>query len=116
MADLTIWCLVNGTSSSENAFSVKVPFNGTVYDLKSAIKDQNTETFKAIDAKDLTLWRVCVAITDDDALPILLDRLNEKKKLGPADELSDVFEEKPPKKTIHIIVQPPPSGKPLAQA
>ncbi|KAI8344986.1 hypothetical protein B0O80DRAFT_492022 [Mortierella sp. GBAus27b] len=109
MADLTIWCLVNGTSSSENAFSVNVPSSGTVYDLKRAIKDQNTETFKAIDAKDLTLWRVCVANTDDDELPILLDSLDEKKKLRPATRISKVFTEELPEETVHIIVQPPPS-------
>ncbi|KAI8356284.1 hypothetical protein B0O80DRAFT_23817 [Mortierella sp. GBAus27b] len=62
MADLTIWCLVNGTSSG-NAFSVKVPSNGTVDDLKDLIKAKQAPGFDDIAASSLTLWKVEIPTT-----------------------------------------------------
>ncbi|KAI8346278.1 hypothetical protein B0O80DRAFT_243960 [Mortierella sp. GBAus27b] len=62
MVVLKVWCLVDDKSSS-NAFPVDADASATIGDLKKAIKDQNTETFKEIDAKDLTLWCVKVPIT-----------------------------------------------------
>ncbi|KAG0237786.1 hypothetical protein BGX31_003485 [Mortierella sp. GBA43] len=108
---VVMWCLVNGMSSS-SAFSVDVDPSATIYDLKEAIKAKKSNDFKDIDADRLTLWRVSIPIINDDENPILLDGVGsgDKKKLGPADELSDVFKEEPPKKTIHILIQCPPSG------
>ncbi|KAI8355057.1 hypothetical protein B0O80DRAFT_52621 [Mortierella sp. GBAus27b] len=104
---LTLFCLVEGEATG-NAFPVSTSSAATVGELKDLIKTETANQFSDVDANQLTLWKVCRAITDNEELPILLDRLNEKKKLGQADELSDVFEEKPPKKTIHVIVQRPP--------
>jgi hypothetical protein len=67
-------------------------------------------TFDDIAAKNLTLFRVTIPDDDDNDLPILLDSVPEKKKLKATHELSDVFEDQLPKKTIHIIVQRPPQG------
>ncbi|KAI8354512.1 hypothetical protein B0O80DRAFT_60774 [Mortierella sp. GBAus27b] len=108
---VVMWCLVNGMSSS-SAFSVDVDPSATIYDLKEAIKAKKSNDFKDIDADRLTLWRVSIPIINDDENPILLDGVGsgDKKKLGPADELSDVFKEEPPKKTIHILIQCPPSA------
>ncbi|KAI8360927.1 hypothetical protein B0O80DRAFT_145818 [Mortierella sp. GBAus27b] len=106
---LTLFCLVEGEATS-NAFSVKIPASDTIDGLKKLIKAEKAPRFDDIAADELTLWKVCIAIPDDEEIHILLDRLNEKKKLGPADELSDVFGEKPPKKTIHVIVKRPPQG------
>jgi len=68
-----------------------------------------------IAAKDLTLWHVSIPVDyddDDDRIPIVLDNVNnkDKKKLRETRELSEVFPAKPPKNTIHIIVQRPPRG------
>ncbi|KAI8356292.1 hypothetical protein B0O80DRAFT_23919 [Mortierella sp. GBAus27b] len=108
MADnpLTLFCLVNGETTP---FSVEVDPTKTVDHLKDAIKAKQSPDFNDIVAKSLTLWRVCIAITDDgdDEVPILLDSLDERKKLGPATRLSKVFPEEPPEETIHIIVQRP---------
>ncbi|KAI8595060.1 hypothetical protein EDD21DRAFT_425759 [Dissophora ornata] len=78
------------------------------------IKTKNPDTFNGVDAKELTLWRVSIQDDDndgddddDDDVPILLATLSKKKKLRPTTELSDVFKEGAPKKTIHIIVQQP---------
>jgi hypothetical protein len=109
MADLILYCLVDGESTSR-AFEVEVPATRTVTFLKDKIKEKKAPEFDDIAADKLTLWHVCVAITDDDELPVLLDRLNEKKKLGPATRISKVFTEELPEETVHIMVQRPPQG------
>ncbi|KAF9177171.1 hypothetical protein BGZ50_009045 [Haplosporangium sp. Z 11] len=58
-------CLVDGEATS-NAFSVKIPSNDTVDDLKNLIKAKKTPRFDDITADELTLWRATVAITDDE--------------------------------------------------
>ncbi|KAF9179047.1 hypothetical protein BGZ51_007276 [Haplosporangium sp. Z 767] len=106
MVDLELFCLVDGKPTSR-VFSVKVASDDVVGDLKDRIKAVNAVKFKDVDANDLTLWQVSIPVPEDGELPIVLDALNEKKKLKPTDDLSDVFVEKQPKKTIHIIVQRP---------
>jgi hypothetical protein len=93
-----------------NAFPISTSTITTVGELKDLIKAKNTIDFNDVDANKLILWRVSVAITDDDEVPILLDSLDEKKKLGSATRLSKVFPEEPPEETVHIIVQRPPQG------
>ncbi|KAF9113079.1 hypothetical protein BGX30_007091, partial [Mortierella sp. GBA39] len=106
---LTLFCLVDGEATSQ-AFSVDIDQTKTVDHLKKFIKNEIPDTFNGVDAKDLTLWRVSILITRDNSeIPILFNNIakEEKEKLHPADDLSDIFDEKPPKKTIHIIVQRP---------
>ncbi|KAG0047408.1 hypothetical protein BGZ89_004943, partial [Linnemannia elongata] len=106
---LTLFCLVDGESTS-SAFPVKISPEDSIGDLKELIKTKIPDTFNGVDAKDLTLWRVSILITRDNSeIPILFNNIakEEKEKLHPADDLSDIFDEKPPKKTIHIIVQRP---------
>ncbi|KAF9408942.1 hypothetical protein BGZ94_002143 [Podila epigama] len=110
---LSLFCLVDGEATS-NAFSVKIPSTGTVDDLKDLIKAKKTNDFQDVDADKLTLWQVSIQDDGDDDIPLTLDSVPEKKKLRATNELSDVFEETPPKKTIHIIVQrPPPAHAPV---
>ncbi|KAI8361002.1 hypothetical protein B0O80DRAFT_422126 [Mortierella sp. GBAus27b] len=91
----------------DNAFPVSASSASTVGELKDLIKTKKTPEFDDLAADKLTLWKVCIAITDEE-LPILLDRLNEKKKLGPATRISKVFTEELPEETVHIVVQRPP--------
>ncbi|KAG9065460.1 hypothetical protein KI688_002787 [Linnemannia hyalina] len=56
---LTLFCLVNGDSV---AFSVDIDASKTVDHLKDAIKTKIPDTFKGVDAKDLTLWRVSIPL------------------------------------------------------
>ncbi|KAG0361006.1 hypothetical protein BGZ54_009275 [Gamsiella multidivaricata] len=113
MADvLKLFCLVEGHSTSR-AFSVKFSSADTVDDLKNLIKAQQTSEFDGIDANALTLWLVSIPVLDDEddgESAIMLHSLNEKKKLKPTTDLSEVFTEGAPKKTIHIIVQRPVPG------
>ncbi|KAG0010901.1 hypothetical protein BGZ81_002491, partial [Podila clonocystis] len=116
MADtlMTLFCLVDGEATS-SAFSIKIPPNDTVDDLKNLIKTKKTPEFEDVAANELTLWRVSIPITDDDdAVPIKLNNVTnkDKKKLGPATRLSKGFPEGLPEETVNIIVQrPPPATK-----
>jgi len=109
---LTLFCLVDGESTP---FPVKIESTETIGGLKKAIKDEKTNDFNDVDADKLTLWRVSIPDDDDDdddRIPIVLDNVNnkDKKKLRETRELSEVFPAKPPKNTIHVIVQRPPRG------
>ncbi|KAF9212624.1 hypothetical protein BGZ59_006513 [Podila verticillata] len=107
---LSLFCLVDGGSVS-NVFPVKLSPDDFIGDLKKLIKVEKTNDLSDVNADKLTLWHVSIPITDDnDEVPILLNDVtcDKKKKLGPAIEISEVFEVQPPKKTIHIIVQQPP--------
>ncbi|KAF9113277.1 hypothetical protein BGW39_003817, partial [Mortierella sp. 14UC] len=107
---LTLNCLVDGLPTSR-AFSIKISFADTVGDLKKLIKLEQTPAFDDITVDQLNLW--CVSIPDDDdedEIPIVLDNVNnkDKKKLRATRGLLEVFPDKPPKNTIHVIVQRPP--------
>ncbi|KAF9116504.1 hypothetical protein BGW39_002721 [Mortierella sp. 14UC] len=107
---LNLFCLVDGEPQS-NAFSIKATLADTVDDLKVFIGARlGVDTL----SKDLTLWRVSIPDNDDE-VPILLGTVpnEDKRKLRATHDLLEVFPETPPKKTIHIIVQRPPSVSPL---
>ncbi|KAF9180591.1 hypothetical protein BGZ51_006095 [Haplosporangium sp. Z 767] len=114
MADLKLLCLVDREPTSR-VFSVKIASDDTVCNLRKLIKTEKTPEFDDIAANNLTLWQVFIPVPEDDELPIVLDALHEKKKLKPTDDLSDVFVEKLPKKSIHIIVQRPPLVSSICQ-
>ncbi|KAG0005725.1 hypothetical protein BGZ80_005404, partial [Entomortierella chlamydospora] len=107
---LTLFFLVDGEATS-NVFPVEIESGKTVGGLKDAIKTALSPQFDDITAKDLTLWRVSIPITEDnDNIPILLNNVanKDKKKPGPATHLSKVFTSELPEETINIIVQRPP--------
>ncbi|KAG0208960.1 hypothetical protein BGX31_002233 [Mortierella sp. GBA43] len=79
-----------------------------VGDLKKLIKAEKAKAFEEVDANQLTLWRVSLPVVPKkDRKAISLADVLMKEELDETDDISDVFEEKPPKKTIHIIVQRP---------
>ncbi|KAF9314061.1 hypothetical protein BG003_004554 [Podila horticola] len=105
---LTLFCLVDGEATS-TAFSIKIPSNDTVDDLKKLIKVEKANDFSDIDANQLTLWRVSIpVVTANRNKPINLTEIDSITELDPTDDVSYVFTDQPPKKTIHIIVQRPP--------
>ncbi|KAK3821624.1 MAG: hypothetical protein J3Q66DRAFT_154282 [Benniella sp.] len=98
MADLKIWCLVNGTKSKK-AFSVQVCSNDTVDDLKKLIKERKPKAFENVDADELNLW--CASIPN-------LDKPPPEGTIDARATLGSVY---PQGQGPHdyIIVQPPPS-------
>jgi hypothetical protein len=104
------FCLVDGESTS-NAFSVEIDSTKTFDGLKELIKADQSPIFDDITANSLTLWRISIPVVSANKYkPVVLNEYETATELEPTDDLSDVFEVKPPKKTIHIIVQRPPPG------
>jgi len=95
---ITLFCLVKGNTTA-NAFSVKISRDEPISELKEAIKEKNTQTFANVDAKDIKLWKV--EIPDD-----LLSNLTQDELLATRD-IGDYWTEKPPKRHIHVLVEPP---------
>lgn len=105
-------CLVEG-ELTDNTFLIKVYSHTTVDDLRGIIKLRLSPQFDGIAPKDLKIWRVSIPITKDDETLIRLDNVTDKdnKKLLPSTLLSKELPKELPKKTIHILVQPPRPGK-----
>ncbi|KAG0298008.1 hypothetical protein BGZ97_004183 [Linnemannia gamsii] len=94
-------CLVDGESTS---FPVKIESNETIGELKKAIKTEKAPRFDDVAADELTLWHVSIPVAPKkERKNISLADVSSKEELDEIDDLSDVFEERPPKKTIHII-------------
>ncbi|KAF9294962.1 hypothetical protein BGZ74_011026 [Mortierella antarctica] len=109
-----LFCLLDGESTS-NAFPVVIESSETVGELKERIKAKKTSVFHDVDADHLTLWCVSIPDPDDDDdnkndVHIHVDNMPDKgrTKLKATHELSDIFQKKPAKRTIHIIVKRPP--------
>ncbi|KAG0039332.1 hypothetical protein BGZ83_002824, partial [Gryganskiella cystojenkinii] len=95
------------------SFPVEIESHKTIGQLKKAIKDEKTPRFDDAAADELTLWKVSIiVVSKKDRKEISLADVpsTSKEELDETDDVSDVFEVQPPKKTIHIIVQRPPPG------
>ncbi|KAG0204367.1 hypothetical protein BGX28_003687 [Mortierella sp. GBA30] len=108
--ELKLICLVAGEPAS-NAFSVKASSALIVDELKGLIKVKKAPEFDDFAADKITLWRASIHVNPANKhKPIVLDDIESKTELDPTDNISDVFDESPPKKTIQIIVQRPLPG------
>jgi hypothetical protein len=107
-----LYCLVDGQTTS-NAFPVKIKSTETIGDLKDLIK-VNAPRFDNVVADELILWKVSIPVipvTDNREEPLVLLRdLSDKKRLHPADFLSEIFDRDLPINTIHILVCHSPQG------
>jgi hypothetical protein len=56
MATYTLWCLIEGDKSQ---FTVTIPIDSYIYDLKVKIKQERSPLLEKFPAKDLILWKVC---------------------------------------------------------
>ncbi|KAG0342522.1 hypothetical protein BG000_003878 [Podila horticola] len=107
---LTLFCIVDGNSVS-NAFEVEVESAKTVSALRKLIRAEKPNDFSDVDADQLTLWRASIPVVPPNRHKlIVLNEIESATELYPTEDLSDVFQETPPKKTIHIIVQRPPQA------
>ncbi|KAF9323060.1 hypothetical protein BG006_001796, partial [Podila minutissima] len=103
---MSLFCLVDGETTP---FSVEVDRTKTVDHLKDLIKAKKANTYSDVDADMLMLWHVSIPVVPPNKRkPIILNEIDSATELDPTDDISDVFEETPLKKTIHIIVQRPP--------
>ncbi|KAF9316071.1 hypothetical protein BG003_002377 [Podila horticola] len=107
---ITLFCLVDGEATS-TAFSIKIPLNDTIGDLKNHIKTRKANDFSDIDANHLTLWRVSIS-DDNQGVPITIVSLEKKTELNnPRTRLSKLFLTSPDDNTYIIVQRPPPAPK-----
>src|SRR5207248_6448586 len=103
---ITLLCLVKGNTLA-NAFPVDIDKYQLVGHLKKVIKAEQPQTFANVDPKDLKVWKVTIPDDQDDLLSNLI--LNDEPELLATREIGDYWTEKPPKRNIHVIVEPPES-------
>ena len=102
---ITLLCLVKGNTTA-NAFEVDIEKDKSISKLKDAIKAKKQNDFAGIDADKLKLWKVEIGGDHlDDQLKNL--KLNGSNELSAINEIGDYWSEKPPKKHIHVLVEPP---------
>jgi hypothetical protein len=103
---ITLLCLVKGNTTA-SAFPVDINKDQLVGHLKKAIKAEKQNDFAGIDADKLKLWKKEIPDDQDDLLSNLI--LNDEPELLATREIGDYWTEKPPKRNIHVIVEPPES-------
>ncbi|KAG0000820.1 hypothetical protein BGZ80_006282, partial [Entomortierella chlamydospora] len=97
---LNLFCLVNGESTP---FPVEIESTKTIGGLKNLLgrRCQRPHPLEA-------LWKPSIPVVPKkERKEISLADVPLKEELDETDDVSDVFKEQPPKKTIHIIVQRP---------
>ena len=78
-------------------------------DLKKLIKAEKSPRFDDVASDELTVWSVSYRITMANRhIPVLLTSMDSATELDPMDDIADVFQNTPPKKTVQINVQRPP--------
>jgi len=104
----TVFCLVAGEDVS---FPVEIDKNKTVDQLKKLIKEERGDLFANIASNFLDLYHV--DLPDDDDLDQNVNKELERKPkaLKPTEKLAKIFKDGPIEEKVHIIVQPPRSGK-----
>ena len=103
---ITLFCLVKGNTTA-NAFEVDIEKDKSISKLKEAIKAKKQNDFAGVDADKLRLWKKEIPDDQDDLLSNLI--LNDEPELLATREIGDYWTEKPPKRNIHVIVEPPES-------
>ena len=102
----TLFCLIKGNTTA-NAFEVDIEKGKSISKLKEAIKAKKQNDFAGVDADKLRLWKKEIPDDQDDLLSNLT--LNDGDELLATREIGDYWTEKPPKRNIHVIVEPPES-------
>ncbi|GBC06602.1 hypothetical protein RclHR1_06950008 [Rhizophagus clarus] len=99
---ITLLCLVKGNTLA-NVFSVDIEKDQLVCHLKEFIKAKKQNDFAGVDADKLRLWKV--EIGDDHQLR----NLNDSDELMAINKIGDYWTKKPPKRHIHVLIEPPAS-------
>jgi Crinkler effector protein N-terminal domain len=125
----TLLCYVRG-DDYKNAFEVKIGKEETVAELREAIKKENTQMCRAIDANLLVLWKVSILcdqnlaknvddlnLVDDTLPPVSAAHPNNDQiqSLSPVLKLSEVFLEPPVGQHVHIVVNSPLSNPTISE-
>jgi hypothetical protein len=103
---LELNCYVFGDESSQ-VFSVDIANTRPASALKDAIRDENPEAFRNVDARSLVVRKVSIPVNDGLKENARQVELRDKEALSPVDPLSDVFVDTPARRHVHIIVRSP---------
>ncbi|GES99318.1 hypothetical protein GLOIN_2v1878727 [Rhizophagus clarus] len=113
---ITLLCLVKGNTTA-NVFAIDIDSGKLVSHLKKVIKAEKQNDFAGLDADKLRLWKVSIPAKQPSAQLTAVSKIsvNIKDELGgvelsPVDDISEHFDNgsnKPIKKNLHIIVEPP---------
>jgi hypothetical protein len=116
---IMLLCLIKG-EKPDKAFKVFINKDKDIYDLKKVIKDEISNDFDDVDAKNLTLWKVNISTSDKSKFEKLKtylpynsaveEVLNGEKIENVTEEVGKVFNYSLGKKCIHIIIEPPTSA------
>ncbi|THH02050.1 hypothetical protein EW145_g6811, partial [Phellinidium pouzarii] len=109
---ITLFCYIyrrNDEPSHKRAFPIKIDNTETVGILKKVIKAETKDIFDHLAAFDLHLWNVEIPSKNN---AVFKERLaayikNDHKldeDMTPSDELCDVFPDRLPKNSVHIII------------
>ncbi len=99
---ITLLCLVKGNITA-NAFPVDIDKDQLVGHLKKVIKAEKQNDFAGVDADKLKLWNVKIPDDYDDPL----SNISLQPELLATRDIGDYWTEKPPKRNIHVLVEPP---------
>jgi hypothetical protein len=103
---ITLFCLVKGNTTA-NAFEVDIEKDKSVSHLKKVIKAEKAPEFDNFPADKVKLWKVEIRDDQDDLLSNL--SLQDQVELLATRDIGDYWSEKPPKRYIHVLVEPPAS-------
>src|SRR2546421_12913254 len=95
-------CNIKGNTVVVNAFPVNIEKDQFVGHLKDAIKAKRAPEFDHFSADRLRLWKVAISGDIEDQLKNL--SLRDSDELLSINEIGYYWPEKPPKKTIHVII------------
>jgi Crinkler effector protein N-terminal domain len=110
MAIFNLNCLIRG-EDRKRIFPIEIGDDKTVGALREVIKAKKKNTFKDVDADNIVLWKVSIAIDQDLKKSVGNLLLEDEGSLMPDDDLADVFYKEPPApKRVHIIVDQPLDG------
>ena len=107
---LQLFCYVRG-DDPRCTFEVNIDEEGTVSDLKDAIKEEFRPEFDDIPASSLSLWKASVHCNLDLKKRVEALNLVDDDSLLPGEILSDIFSSGLESRSVHIIIKLPYLGE-----
>jgi len=105
--EYTVMCAIPG----HKGFSVKIANDQPVSELSNLIRDAGFKTLGSFQASELKLYKInACGKTNEERNEALQEEINRNKDAPPLDEfdiISELFPERPPIKTYHILVVHP---------
>ncbi|KAF8975604.1 hypothetical protein BGZ46_008990 [Entomortierella lignicola] len=102
---IKLFCVIDKDAT---IFPVEVAVDDSVGDLKKIIKNEKPIDLADVDADKLNLWKISIPSVPKRIFT--LDNLEAEDKTELDDstaDISELFDQDPPKKTIHIIIERP---------